>query len=530
MVLSDIIQRYPLLRLLISYIIGVVVADALYPYAGDWWLYCLGLCVASLLLLIVCGAKRGVALASGVLSLLFFVSLGAVGYGLSRQHACFAWPPHKMVYVARVLDAPQQRERSMLCAIRVEAVDDAASWQRVNRKVLAYMEPTAAVGSLQVGDAICFRGKVMPPRNFAEDRDFDYARYVVMQGAAGTVYLPERDWVKVAGGMLSVRERMMRFRDTLQEKYMRPLFDDEAFGVLSALTLGDKSSLDKAVRDAYTNAGAAHVLALSGMHVGVIYGMLSFVLHGLFRRRGMRWLRELVTIAVLWLFALMVGMSASVVRAVTMCTLYVVARWVADDTSSSLHVLSLTALLMLLVQPLYVFDVGFQLSFTAMLSILWLGPYMEIFYRRYDLCPVLTYFFGIVSISLVAQIGVLPLLLHHFGTFPSYFMVTNLVVVPLLSVVLLLALVWWALLLTGIPLAHPLAVLLHDVICWTNDALANIAQWPGAVIRVDEFGVWKVFFSYLFVLFAGLFVIKKWHRGAVLALASMLFLLMTFLF
>ena len=186
-----------------------------------------------------------------------------------------------------------------------------------------------------------------------------------------------------------MRERMLRLRQRLSEKYMADTFTGDALGVLSALTLGDKRMLSAELREAYKDAGAAHVLALSGMHVGVIYGMIVFLLRGLFRRRSLRWIRELLAISVLWCFALLVGMSASVVRAVVLCTLYAFARWVSDGTSSSLHVLSLTALLMLLACPLYLFDVGFQLSFMAMVAILWIEPYLEQLFQRHGLHPIL---------------------------------------------------------------------------------------------------------------------------------------------
>ena len=203
-------------------------------------------------------------------------------------------------------------------------------------------------------------------------------------------------------------------------------------GALSALTLGDKRGLSKEVREAYSDAGASHVLALSGLHVGLIYGMVAMVLRGLIRRRNLRWLRELLIVVVLWGFALLVGMSASVVRAVAMCSLFAAARWVSDGTTSSLHVLSLTALVMLLVRPLYLFDVGFQLSFMAMASILCLELYLEALVRKQTLHPVMAYLAGIVCMSTAAQLGTFPLVLHHFGTFPTYFLLTNLLAIPLL--------------------------------------------------------------------------------------------------
>ena len=249
----------------------------------------------------------------------------------------------------------------------------------------------------------------------------------------------------------------------------------------------------------------------------------------LFRRRSTRWLRELLTITVLWLFALLAGMSASVVRAVFMCSLYVVARWVSRD-SSAINTLSLAALVMLLLHPLYLFDVGFQLSFMAMASILLVEPHFEALFRRRSLPGIAAYFVGIVCMSLAAQLGTFPLVLYHFGAFPTYFLLTNLLVIPILPVVLSLAIVWWVLTLSGLtPISMPIADLLQFLVRWLNAALDAIAHWPGAVLHVAGFRLPAVVFLYLFMLFVVLFITRKWSRGLVYALASLLGLLLSLL-
>ena len=532
MAIGDSIQRHPLLRLLVSYIGGIVLADVLYP------------CSLSLVWVGACGAVALLAVMAVVLLLKrqnsqtvyglavsgLFLFIGMVNYALVREGMDYPWSDKPQLYEARVLDEARARERSTQCVVELTAVRDSAAWQRVGRKVLVYMEPCAEADSLMAGDIVCFHGRVQPPRNFSDSLAFDYARYVTMQGLSGTVYLPRTRWSKVGEGSLSLRERMLRLRARVGREYMSRTFEDDVLGVLSALILGDKRGLTKELRVVYSDAGVAHVLALSGMHVGIIYGILAFLLRGLIRRRRLRWLPEVIIIAVLWAFALMVGMSASVVRAVAMCTLYAVARRASGGDSSSPHLLSLTALVMLLVRPLYLFDVGFQLSFMAMVAILWLEPHLEALFQKHRLHPVLAYLVGIVCMSLAAQLGTFPLVLYHFGSFPTYFLVTNLVVVPALFVVVLLMLVWWVLTLAHLPLAQQLGTLLQGFVEMLNRGLTHISHWPGAVVHVEGYTALAALFTYLFILFAGLFILKKWPRGAVLALASLLGLFLSFLF
>lgn len=531
MAIGDSIQRYPLLRLFVPYACGIALGDALYPYIPILTSVAIATClvVVTAMLCVYRSRRASWRMAYGVLASGLFLLLGVGCYSLSRDNISYEWPLEERVYEARVIDSPRQRARSSLCVMQVSAMADSAGWTSVRRKVFVYMEPTEAVDSLLPGDVVCFSGKVRVPRNFTDDLDFDYARYVTMQGASGTVYLPSSQWARVGEEELTLRERFLRLRLHLQDHYLHSAFSDDALGVLAALTLGDKRSLSEETRAAYTDAGAAHVLALSGLHVGVIYAMLAFMMRGVVRRRSMRWLRESLIIVVLWAFALMVGMSASVVRAVFMCTLYILARWISRD-SSSISVLSLAAFVMLLVHPLYLFDVSFQLSFMAMAAILWLTPYVEAFLRSRRLPWLLAYPIGIVGMSLVAQLGTFPLSLYHFGTFPTYFLLTNLVVIPYLNIVLLFTVIWWALVLMGLPLSTQLGLLLQHLTRWMNDGLAHISQWPHAVLHITEYSAMATLFTYLLILFLALYLTKKWPHGLVLALASLLGLLLTYLF
>ena len=527
--LGDSIQRYPLLRLLVSYICGIGLADVLYPRIPELSLYGVwGSFSLLVVLLFLCVWRRK--LLFGIVASMLFLLLGMWGYAWERDETGYEWSSEEQLYEARVMEVPRARERSMLCEMEVKAICDSSVWNEVGYRVFAYMEPCDDAATLSPGDILCFKGIVRAPQNFSDSLTFDYARYVIMQGVAGTIYLPHNRWVKVGEGRKSLRERMLCLQQRLSSEYMAETFSGDVLGVLSALTLGDKRGLSAELRAVYNDAGTAHVLALSGMHVGLIYGVIVFLLHALLSRRSLRWIRELLAISVLWTFALLVGMPASVVRAVVLCSLYIFARWVSDGTSSSLHILSLTALLMLLVCPFYLFDVGFQLSFMAMVAILWVEPYMEQFFCRYSLHPILGYFVGVVCMSLAAQLGTSPLVLYHFGIFPTYFLLTNLVVVPCLAVVLLLSLVWWSSLLLGIPWVGTLSVLLQRIVEWMNQFLVCIGQWPGAVLHIDNFGAPAVLCTYLFIFFAGLFIIKKWPRAAVFALAALLGLVVCLVF
>ena len=241
--------------------------------------------------------------------------------------------------------------------------------------------------------------------------------------------------------------------------------DGDEYAVLAAMTLGDKSAMTQELRDVYAVSGASHVLALSGLHLGIIYMLLSLLVVG----RRFRVVTQLLAVAAIWAFVLLVGLPASVVRSAVMISAYALVS-LAGHRRMSLNALALAALCILLVNPDSLFDVGFQLSFTAMLAILLLLPLVDkqriqrfLFDR-----PLLRWLWGLTTVSLAAQVGVAPLIAYYFGRFSTYFLLTNLIVIPAAMAILFLALLALLLPASG--------VLLLQVTAWLNAALTLIAS------------------------------------------------------
>ena len=523
MAIGDSIQRHPLLRLVILYVGGIALADTLYPYCSSLALWSMIAGLVTLLVMLLTHRTDNPSLRTtfGIAAMMMFATLGATSYTLTRDALHYPWPTDEHTYEAKVIELPRNRARTTLCVVHIYAMRDSSAWVPIRRKAYAYLDTDTATSALLPGDVICFRGKVRPPRNFSDELTFDYARHITLQGASGTVYLSQDQWHRVPTPHLTLRERMLRLSHQLQTKYMHVTFRDDGLGVLAALSLGDKRALSDELRTTYSNAGASHVLALSGLHIGVIYAILAFVMRGAVPSRRLRWLRELLIIVILWLFALLVGMPASVIRAVSMCTLYTLAHWISHD-SSPLHTLTLSALIMLMVRPLYLFDVGFQLSFMSMATILILSPYVEQFTTCRSLPRIPAYFVGIIGMSIAAQVGTFPLSLHHFGTFPTYFLLTNLLVIPYLFVVLLLTLLWWMLTLTNLSLATPLGQLLQHLTQGMNTCLSHIAHLPHAVLHAPHYSALSALLTYFVLIFIIIFITKRHSRALIYALAALL--------
>lgn len=271
--------------------------------------------------------------------------------------------------------------------------------------------------------------------------------------------------------MERVQQRCLDYRQKLLDRYRTQTAEEEQFAVLAAMTLGDKSALTKELRETYSVTGASHILALSGLHLGIIYLLLFRLTLG--RRRS--WLSQVVIILSIWAFAFLTGLSTSVIRSATMISIYALFS-VGGRHRSPVNILCFTAIVMLLVNPASLFDIGFQLSFSAVLAILLLMPLFESFFPEhyFEGRPLQHYIYNMVGLSVAAQIGVAPLIAFYFGRFSTYFLLTNFIVIPAATMIL-----YGALLVMMIP---SLAPVLLGFVGILNKALGWVSQMPCASI------------------------------------------------
>ena len=267
------------------------------------------------------------------------------------------------------------------------------------------------------------------------------------------------------------RNFFLQQREQLLQRFNDGGLEGDAYAVVAAMSLGDKSALSRDVKSVYSVSGASHVLALSGLHLGIIYMLLSLFLP----RRRWPALSQLLMILVVWAFVLLVGMPVSAVRSAVMLTIYGVLS-IGRRNKMSINVLAFTAFVMLMWNPVWLFNVGFQMSFMAVWAILLFVPlFTSVFSDQYYMeHPWVAKLWGMVAVSLAAQLGVAPLIAYYFGQFSTCFLLTNLLVVPTAFIILCLAI--------AVLLFPPLAYLLLYIVNGLNASLYSIATLPGANI------------------------------------------------
>lgn len=483
---------YPLFRLSVALATGIFLSDVFALDGTYLYALCFVFVLSVLLSSIFYFSKTyRIRFLFGISVSLSFLLLGGILFVISLENIHHEWDSDKAVYVASVCDIPRVKGKTIQATVNVEKVKDVAtgSWKPVNKQILLYWMPDSMQPPLQCGDRICFRAHVGMPMSDADFTGFDYGQYLQRQGISGTAIVYSGYWRKLLQPSTpTFKMQALMLREQIVKKFRTWSLEDDVLAIISALTVGDKSKLTREIKATYNAAGVSHILALSGLHIGILSMILSWLFYPLRRVCGGKWIAGFLIVGLLWGFAFLSGLSPSVIRAVTMFSAYVVASIFSEDRFSGFSALTLTAFIMLIYQPMYLFDVGFQLSFMAVLGIFLFYPLIDSLFVVRN--KIVAYLWNIISLSLAAQLATLPLILYYFGTFPVYFLLSNLVVAPI--AVFILSATLLALALGVFPVAANFVVQGLDFAVRTlNEVMGQIQHWSGAQITSAYLSVWQ---------------------------------------
>ena len=467
----------PLLRLAVCLMAGIVIGNDV--EAGHWLLPVLAGAVVLALLLWKKALLQSVAIA------VCFVLLGWLLTARQKESLQVQWPEEEVKYEAVVLSEPQEKPKTM--AVDIMLV-------KSGQKLKGYFYKDERSRGLRIGDGLSIQSRIRENSDWHRGA-FDYRRYLEIHGFTGSTFVSSWKWQKVRVSLegLSRLERTKLYFLKLRSRLLQRLTVDESaedqYAVVAAMALGDKSALTKDLREVYAVTGASHVLALSGLHLGIIYTLLSLLIVG----RRWQMVSQMLIVLCIWAFVFLVGMSTSVVRSATMLTVYALLSLGYRD-KMTVNTLAFTAIVMLMVHPLSLYDAGFQMSFMAVLAILVFMPLLEgLFPREYLLThQSVRWLWSMVAVSVSAQIGVAPLIAYYFGRFSTFFLLTNFIVIPAATLIL------W---LSPVVLLFPsLAYLLLYIVKCLNTVLGQMAAWPGASIEALHPTVLQTVMIYVVIL------------------------------
>ncbi len=420
----------PLLKYSVSYLTGILIGKRFSIPVSSTLLSSLCLSLLILLIYYFCFKKRVSILekALTLTSILSFILLGWLNISISdnifNKRKTSRIPVNKSFQTYCIIkERPVLKTKSTKIEVLLPEFDEG---------MILYLDKNYPHHKLGTGDTIYTKITPEKVRTF-EGSSFNYVRFLAEKGIHTTSYVKAGDVVLLKLKKLSFCDRINRLRESYISKVSEMTGNGGESATLISLTIGDKSFLDFETKNAYSTSGTMHLLAVSGLHVGFIYSFLSFVLIFLGNSRYSKFSRLIIIVATLWAYALVVGFSPSITRAVIMATIYEICKNMERDRIG-MNTLSLSALVITLIKPQALFDIGFQLSFIALLSIIVIHPKIgQLFLPKNT---IFKYVWTTLSISLACQIGTSLITISSFGFFPVYFLLSNLIAIPLSAIIL----------------------------------------------------------------------------------------------
>ena len=362
--------------------------------------------------------------------------------------------------------------------------------------VLLNIEKDSTSLLFHTGDLVFLKNKFQDIKSSLNPHQFNYKHYLKKQGINQQVYITHQEILLLDESKVSLLRFIDAFRVKIQKSLRRYHFTDDELAVMNALLLGQRQEISKQLSDNYSKAGAIHILAVSGLHVGVILLILSLILKPLERVNNGKLIKLVLVILSLWFFAILAGLSASVIRAVTMFSAIALGQFF-NKRNAVEHSLIFSMFIILLCKPLFLFDVGFQLSYTAVFGIIWIQPVLYQLWKPNFF--IVDKGWQLITVSVAAQLGVLPISLFYFHQFPALFFISNLIIIPFLGVILGLGLVVLVLSYMSI-LPLFLEGFYGDVISILNKVVAFVARQESFLFSEISFSALKMIFSYLLII------------------------------
>ncbi len=379
--------------------------------------------------------------------------------------------------------------------------------------------------SISVGQQILTKALITPISKPKNPHQFDYKNYLKHNGIYHQLFLKPSTY-KLLKVDTNLNYYLAKWRQKISNYLSKNGMQNENLAIVKALLLGQRQSVSKELKQSYSNAGVIHILAISGLHIGIIWVILSFLFRPLRRFKHGKLTSSLLIILFLWSYAVFVGMSASVVRAVTMFTAISIGQSF-NRPIKTVHSLIFSLFILLLLHPDFLFSVGFQLSYLAVFGIVWLQPKLSSLWQpRFK---IVHYFWQLTTVSVTAQIGVLPLSLYYFHQFPSLFFISNWVIIPVLGVILSLG--FLLILLITLNLGNPLFVKGYDVIIDTmNLFVKKVASQEDFLFQNISISLPSVFLLYGITFFFFYWTEKRHFYRLTTLLVSIICLQGLFLF
>nr|WP_315171054.1 ComEC/Rec2 family competence protein [uncultured Flavobacterium sp.] len=434
------VLQFPLIKITIGFIIGIISAYYISISANFAFVFILiAFAIVLLVYKFTTTTKKNLVFEAAILLLSF-----AVGIGILVTHTDSNrknnYSNHPTVYekanwievvVREKLKSSPQNNRYIAYVQKINN-------QSLEGKILITIPKANNAKEIVVGHRLRFKTKLIKTEKPKNPNQFDYSAYLKNKQIYAQVYIEPEDILYRKTLLKDIWYYSATLRNTIVTHLEQSGFDKKALPVAMALLLGQQQDIDPNITKDYQYAGAVHILSVSGLHIGFIVLFINFLMRPIPNTQKGRFLKLSISLVSLALFGILAGLAPSVVRSITMFSFVAVGHYWRRSTNIY-HTLVVSIFLILLFQPYFLFDVGFQLSYAALFFIVWLQPMLANYWTPKN--KILQFFWDIITVSFAAQLGTLPLSVYYFHQFPGLFFVTNLLVLPLLSVIMLVGVI-----------------------------------------------------------------------------------------
>lgn len=499
----------PLVRLLIPLILGIIIASNFaHSFIYSWGLILLVLIPCLFLILLLVYKKYKIYRWAWGLGLLIYCFLALLSYSLTVHYsgkfdAEYFSSLKPEILLVKITNEPKLSAGIYRFETEVSAVYSKHTIQNSTGKLLVAIKVDSLTNkSFQYGDLLLVPSNykdIEPPYNPGE---FDYKSYLKAKKIYFQLFLETAEVQIIARNAGNpIISYALSLRKRLVEKFIQFIPDSEASSLASTLILGYRTDLNKDLIEAYSKTGTMHVLSVSGMHVGIVFLVLSFLLKAMNKNKKLMMIRAIIIIGVIWFYSLLTGFSPSVCRSALMLSFVVLGKAI-NKNQNTYNLMAISAFFLLLYDPFYLFDVGFQLSYLAVAGLVYFHPL--IYNAFYIKNKILDYIWSYSALSLSAQLATFPMSVYYFHQFPMYFLLSNLLIVFPVAIIMYAGIAFLMIPLTTIN--QLLGTFLNWLINFTNNILYKIEKLPFSAID----GLWINTFELFLITFL-LILFVFWH-------------------
>jgi competence protein ComEC len=520
-------KQTPFTRLLPSLIGGIIIQWYLQLPALAWWvLFLSAVCFKLIFPKISFSRRYRFSWLDGIAIAILIISTGGLLAWFNDIRNDKNWFGNSYttgdVMIVTLNEPLVQKAKSFKANAGIEYIIRNGKAIKAKGKIILYLKKDSIDRGVGYGSRIIFNKTLQEISNSGNPGGFDYKRYALFQDITHQVNLKAGEFVVLAGKKRApIQSALYNVREKILDILRTNIKGGRESGLAEALLVGYKDDLDRSLVQSYSNTGVVHIIAISGMHLALIYWLVNLLLKPLGKIKRWRWLKPIVAVLVLWSFSLLTGASASVLRAAVMFTFIVCAESFSRKTNIY-NTLAASAFFLLCINPYWLWDVGFQLSYAAVLSIvIFQKPIYNIFYCKNKL---LDHVWKLNAVTLAAQLLTTPLSIYHFHQFPSYFFLTNLVAVPLSSIIVLGEILLCTV--SFIPsFAELIGGVLSRLISLMNSYVGRIESLPGSLWDGLQINIPQSILLFVVIAGTSFWLLGKYRQGLIVALVALLFFL-----